>query len=347
MWGSEGLERGGGQAFWTPYQVRLFGDDARFTAVSANWSSFAALSTDGLVYLWDSSTLVELRRVHPKPERLRLEPLEFPGGARISRMSVGSSGHLLALAAGGDVFASGDNRYGQLGDGTRDHAATPVPVAGLPDDDRVVDAATSSTHSVALTESGQVWAWGANQFGQLGDGTDTELLTPTLATGFPQDDPVVEVHPAYGFTTVLTASGKVYHAGAQGLGYSRPEPEPGPRPVERVTGFPKVTRIKTMATGAAHWLAAAEDNTLYAWGDNAFGELGVDPQIDYSFRPRPVRGLPAGPGILQLAAGRGHSVALAADGSMCAWGDNEGGQLGTGLEYRWKGRRPHKIPWTR
>jgi alpha-tubulin suppressor-like RCC1 family protein/predicted nucleic acid-binding protein len=347
LWGSEGIERrqAGEKFLWTPYQVRLFDDAARIVKVSAGGFGLAALSAEGDLYLWDRAILERLRREHPAPARLVLAPLSFPGAARIVDVSTGED-HLLVLGAGGEVYAMGSNDRGQLGDGTQDRAASPVRVVGLPGGERVTQVAAWGRHSVAVTEAGRLWAWGWNRFGQLGDGTDQDRSAPVLATGFPENDPIIEAHPAYVSTTVLTASGKVHMAGTFSAGRSEPDPVPGPRPVVRVGGFPKRTRIKTMATGGDHWLAAAEDGAVWAWGDNESGQLGVDAQVESTSRPMPVTGLPPGLEVLQLAAGERQSVALATDGSMCAWGSNDNGELGVGLEARQYRRHPTRIPWT-
>jgi alpha-tubulin suppressor-like RCC1 family protein len=87
-----------------------------------------------------------------------------------------TDGHELAIDTSGDVWAWGDNARGQLGIGTEVNSNVPVAVIGLPAD--IVDVRAGGMHSLALDSAGNVWAWGANQYGQVGNGTTTDALLP-------------------------------------------------------------------------------------------------------------------------------------------------------------------------
>ena len=87
-----------------------------------------------------------------------------------------SDGHELAIDTTGDVWAWGDNARGQLGIGTEVNSNVPVAVVGLPAG--IVDVRAGGMHSLALDSEGNVWAWGANQYGQVGNGTTLDALLP-------------------------------------------------------------------------------------------------------------------------------------------------------------------------
>ena len=75
----------------------------------------------------------------------------------------------------------GRNNHGQLGDGTTTNQSTPVQVkgpGGVGYLEGVVAVSAGDYHTVALKSDGTVWAWGRNNFGQLGNGTQTSQLTP-------------------------------------------------------------------------------------------------------------------------------------------------------------------------
>jgi Bacterial Ig-like domain/Regulator of chromosome condensation (RCC1) repeat len=74
-----------------------------------------------------------------------------------------------------EVWAWGDNAFGQLGDGTTPQRNTPTQLSGL---SGVQTIAGGFYHSLALKSDGTVWAWGRNEYGQLGDGTTTQRNTP-------------------------------------------------------------------------------------------------------------------------------------------------------------------------
>jgi alpha-tubulin suppressor-like RCC1 family protein len=87
-----------------------------------------------------------------------------------------TDGHELALTATGAVWAWGDNARGQLGIGTQVNGNIPVAVAGLPTG--IVNVRAGGEHSLALDRAGNVWAWGDNKYGQVGNGTTTSALLP-------------------------------------------------------------------------------------------------------------------------------------------------------------------------
>ena len=82
---------------------------------------------------------------------------------------------------GGGAKCWGDNSAGQIGDGTTNPALTPIQVSGLTSG--VTSVAAGNVHSCALTSAGAVKCWGTNTNGQLGDGTQTNRLTPVAVSG--------------------------------------------------------------------------------------------------------------------------------------------------------------------
>jgi hypothetical protein len=85
-----------------------------------------------------------------------------------------------------------------------------------------------------------------------------------------------------------------------------------------------------IAAGQGHALALRSDGTVWAWGENAYGPLGV-PSVGLAEFPLRVAGLS---NIVSVAAGADHSLAVQANGTVWAWGANDSGQLGTG-NYTW------------
>jgi len=92
----------------------------------------------------------------------------------------GARDHTLAVKANGTAWAWGDNRFGNLGDGSTAASDVPVQVNG-PTNVKFV--AGGRDHSIAIETDGSVWAWGWNQYGQLGDGTKTNRLAPVRVKG--------------------------------------------------------------------------------------------------------------------------------------------------------------------
>ena len=197
----------------------------------------------------------------------------------------------------GSVLAWGDNQSGELGNGTFARSLLAVPVsapspASAPLNN-VVQVAGGSRFSLALTADGFVYAWGDDTYGKLGDGR-------------------------YNFgTTVLTSD--------------------VPTPVLTAPRSP-LSNIVAISAGQDHALALAADGTVYTWGRNQYGQLG-NGQTDeatssignpYASQVLAVSGDGALSGVVAIAAGGYHSLAVLNDGTAVAWGYNSSGQLGDG-----------------
>ena len=101
---------------------------------------------------------------------------------------------------------------------------------------------------------------------------------------------------------------------------------PIPQSVQSLTDVVAIAGGKSSGVGFS--LAVKSDGSVWAWGNNGVGQLGNPNVKGQSAVPVPVTGL--GSGVIAVAAGNGHSLALKADGSVWAWGNNDSNQLGTG-----------------
>src|SRR5262249_53138165 len=92
-----------------------------------------------------------------------------------------AAGQPAQAGAGGALLAWGDGANGQLGNGTVTNKKLPTPVK-LPATTKITQVRAGCFHTVALTSTGQVLAWGGNNRGQLGNGTTTDSTTPVKVT---------------------------------------------------------------------------------------------------------------------------------------------------------------------
>jgi hypothetical protein len=164
-------------------------------------------------------------------------------------------------------------------------------------------------HTVASVD-GVPWTWGNNGIGQLADGTTTDKRAPALLTSL---SPLREVTAGNVHTVFLTDDGQVYTAGSNqywqlGLGASPAPPLNVPRLVAGVSGMVHV------AAGIYHTLALTNDGTVFAWGLNNDGQLGDGTRTQ---RASPVLAMT---GVVAIAAGGYHSMALTAAGQLWVWG---------------------------
>ncbi|MEA2640475.1 MAG: hypothetical protein QOF51_1869 [Chloroflexota bacterium] len=187
--------------------------------------------------------------------------------------------------------------------------------------------ASRGSHTLALANDRSLWAWGANEEGQLGDGTTIGRSVPTRV---PELTRVTQVATGSYHSLALTDDGVVWSWGAdvsgqRGDGLSRVEPSAVPT---RVEGLGVVTAI---AGGFDHSLALVADGTVWAWGQNGSGQVG-DGSVSTDgclCKPLPVQVIGLR-GATAVAAGSFHSLALMVDGTVWAWGQNGAGQLGDG-----------------
>lgn len=187
----------------------------------------------------------------------------------------------------------------------------------------VVSAALAAPGAAsAATGTGHaLYGLGSNTFGELGDGTTTSSTSPVFA-GLPGT--VRQVAAGYETSAALLANGTVWTWGNgyyAGLGYADNGTVAAPR---QVLGLSGITEIAMSGEGNGY--AVAANGSVWAWGDNSYGQLGNGTTTE-SWTPVQVPGLT---GIVNVAAGPYYALALRQDGTVWAWGDNNGGNLGDG-----------------
>lgn len=166
-----------------------------------------------------------------------------------------------------------------------------------------------------------IWTWGLGSAGQLGPAR----LNATIPAPMHVPRRWIAVAAGSAHTIALTDTGEVWAWGANEHGQLGDGSHTLSMLPVQVSGLTGVTAI---AAGAFHNLAyRASDETLWGWGWNVSGQLAQDPSLVDSPTPLPIGGLGALKGI---AGGGSHSVVLAEDGTVFAWGANLVGQLGTG-----------------
>jgi len=185
---------------------------------------------------------------------------------------------------------------------------------------QVVQFSGGLDHTLALLDDGTVWAWGDNDYGQLGDGGTDDHAIPTLVSGI---SGAVGVECGYRHSLALLEDGTVMAWGDNDygqLGDRSTADSLVPTTVSYLAGVSQIT------ASDLHSMALLEDGTVWAWGYNAYGQLGDGTTTDSSFRVQVV-GLS---GATAISAGGRHSLALLNDGTLWAWGRNSYGQLGFG-----------------
>ena len=240
------------------------------------------------------------------------------------------------------MYSWGFNSWGQLGNGTSgaaNNASAPVAVktAGTPMEGKtIVQVAAGATHSLALATDGTIYAWGKNEYGQLGNDSTTNSPVPVAVktAGTPMaGKTIIQIHAGYEHSLALASDGTVYAWGRNNsgqLGKNDATDTHIPDAVQTL-GTPMAGKvIVQLAAGNSQSMALASDGTVYTWGWNQYGQLGNGTTTNSRIPVAVVTtGTPlAGKTISQIAAGNAHALAMTDDGTVYTWGWNQYGQLG-------------------
>ena len=246
--------------------------------------------------------------------------------------------HSLILRSDGTVWSWGWNNWGQLGDGTDEDRNRPVQVMISETEELtgVTAIAAGGFHSLAIRNDGTVWAWGNNNWGQLGDGTTVRRPNPVqvMINGTTPLDGVTAIS-AGGYHTLALTDGKVwgwgYNANGQLGNGSTGNTESRPLQV-MINGTTPLDGVTAIAAGSSHSLASKSDGTVWSWGANNNGQLG-DGTTVRKLNPVQVK-ISATEELTDVTAvtAGSHSLALKSDGTVWSWGYNNRGQLGDGTD---------------
>lgn len=306
-------------------------------SVGGGFYHSAAIANDGSIWTWGSNNFGELGKGTTSDSST---PAKLTSISGVSAAS-GGNDHMVVLKSDGTVWAWGYNYHGELGNGTKTGNtanATPGQV--------MTAAATPLTgisvvrggfwHTLALKSDGTVWAWGNNDYGQLGNGSVTSsyggVAYAAQVTGLSN---VVAIAAGHWHSVAVKSDGSVWTWGLNNtswdanrngqLGDGTTTTRLTPVRVLGVGGVGYLSGVVKAAAGASFTLALKSDGTVFGWGTNLEGELGNG---NKTTSLTPVQSGVSN--ITDLAAGYWLSLALKSDGTVWAWGQNDMGQLGNG-----------------
>ena len=248
--------------------------------------------------------------------------------------------HTCALLDTHQVYCWGNNTQGQLGTGNEIPATTPQAVTGLPAD--ITDITAGTFHTCALTNSGEVYCWGDNRFGQLGVSQTLDTDNRPLPELIPQKVNVnsVDVLAAGGISTCVIRNqqalcwGEVTFTG-QG----------DPWQSVSISGANNMT---SLSVGAMHACGITTTSELRCWGEGFMGQLGTGVQESMKSTSAKVVQSPQSNqplnGILHVTTGDFHTCALRSTDQVFCWGANTQGQLGTNNTNGQDQLRPVLLP---
>jgi len=299
------------------------------------------LTSDGKLYAWGWGTSGQLGHGSSPTYQATPVAVNMTGvlaGKTVTAIAAGNT-HSLALTSDGRVFAwgGGTPNYGHLGNNAWTNSSVPVPVdvSGVLAGKTVTQIVAYGEFSMALTSDGNVFGWGYNNFGQLGDNSNTNRNVPVAVntSGVLSGKVVSYIAVGNNFTQMLTSDGQVFACGVGttgqlGNGLSTNSNVPV---AVNMSGMMAGKTVSKIASGANTTLALTSDGQLFAWGINTSGQFG-DGTLSNSAEPVQVTqaGAFAGKTIADIAPAGLYTIVLTTDGKLIGWGGNAYGQLARG-----------------
>lgn len=252
------------------------------------------------------------------------DPLQQVCGNETARYGIDNSKHL---------WSWGSNFQGQLG---RMSEATlnqpPAKVDGLPQLERIV---VGKSHVLALTAKGEVWAWGANAAGQLGQGHLTELTQPTRVR---INAKICSIAAGDTHSLALDDNGRLYAWGSNHCGQLGPLKNTLPGWAPKPTRIPLSFKLKQVGAGMHFSVALTDQREVYAWGWNGMSQLGEAAE-KMTNQPQAIAGLGD---VDKISVGSFHTLALNPNG-LYAWGDNRNSACGLSSNRSAVVAKPNRI----
>jgi uncharacterized repeat protein (TIGR02543 family) len=259
-------------------------------------------------------------------------------GETIESISLGSN-HSAAITSLGRMFVWGANGYGQLGDQTIIQKNTPVDITDQFDlevDEIIVDVSLGYAHTSAVTSEGRIFTWGWNIYGQLGDGTSNDRLSPTEITdqfNLVQDEKMVSTSLGTNHSAAITSEGRIFTWGWNFYGQiGDGTTSQSNMPIDITYGFTLEVgeHIQRISLGDLHSTALTSTGRMFTWGANIYGQLGDGTNI---LRTTPTEitnhfNLETDETIENISSGSNHVVVLTSLSHLFVFGYNDYGQLG-------------------
>jgi len=289
-WGSNGDgQLGNGTTTDSLTPVDVSGLSSGVAQISAGYYHTCAITTGGAAKCWGNNDDGKLGNGTTTGSSIPVNVSGLSSGA--TQISAGML-DTCAIAAGGAAKCWGNNRYGELGNGTKTSSSIPVDVSGL--SSGVAQVFVGNVHTCALTVSGVAKCWGNNNYGQLGNGTTTESTTPRNVAELSSGVTQISVGDYFACVVTTGSGAKCWGSNFTGELGNGTTATTSNTPLD-VSGLSAgVTQI---SAGSYHACALATENGAQCWGWNSTGQLGSGSTTD-SRTPVNVVGLSTG-GVFQ------------------------------------------------
>jgi alpha-tubulin suppressor-like RCC1 family protein len=308
------------------------------TAGGTNWKTInaggyhmTAIKHDGSLWSWGQNTYGQIGindRTH------RSSAVQTIAGGYTWIQAVAGQAHTIALKSDGTIWSWGLNDVGELGDNTQVHRSSPVQEVLA--NTLWKQITVGSGHSGAVRTNGTLWMWGWNAAGQLGTNDRTNRLSPSQIGS---DTTWSLIAAGYDHSAAIKTDGTLWAWGQNfegALGFNTGGTGTNKSsPVQEILAN---TLWKMVACGQYYTAAIRTDGTLWTWGFNGQGQLGINSLVH---RSSPVQTIAGGTNWLSVDL-QWHTMAIKTDGTLWAWGRNTNGELG--FNDRTNRSSPTQVP---
>ena len=306
----------------TPTKVNL---PSKIKELITTGSSVYALMEDSSLYAWGYNLDGQLG-VGDEVNKNTPTKVNLPGKIK-ELITTGSSVYVsvYVLMEDSSLYSWGNNESGQLGVGDEVNKNTPTKV-NLPS--KIKELITTGLSVYALMEDSSLYSWGENSYGELGVGDEVNKNTPTKVNLSGKIKELITTNGSSVYALMEDSSLYAWgnnESGKLGVGDEVNKNTP------TIVNLPG--KIKKLITSSSASYAIMEDGSLYAWGYNYYGELGIGSNED---KNTPTKVTAINGKIMDLIINSDKNsnyksiFAIIKDGSLYAWGNNKGGQLGIG-----------------
>jgi alpha-tubulin suppressor-like RCC1 family protein len=276
---------------------------------TGTWGRTAGPDTEFVAPSTETTLVCSLAVIDDDGNRAADEVLVFTS-FKVERVAA-SLGHIQVLKSNGVLWTSGNNEFGELGDGSMEDQKNLVPIST-----NVKSMSTGAHHTLILTNDGTLWGFGDNSYGQLGDGINLPHPFPV-----PVMNDVQSMSTASYFSLMLKTDGSLWACGDNEYGQLGDSTQRNwYAPVRVMPG------VKDIAAGDGHSVILKTDGTAWTCGLNSYGQLGID-SLSVRFSPAPHMVMPD---VMSVFAGFNYSLFLKKDRTLWGCGANGYGQLGDG-----------------
>ena len=300
----------------------VVGSLTNWLTVSTSYGTSASVKTDGTLWTWGYNVYGQLglgnQTYYSSPKQVG----SLTNWKQVSTSNYGQTQPMTAaVKTDGTLWTWGRNYFGGLGLGNTTSYSSPKQVGALTN---WLNVQTGGNWALAIKTNGTLWGWGGNGFGQLGIGNQTNYSSPKqvgaltnwATIAIPTTNPI--------FVLAVKTDGTLWSWGGnpQGqLGLNNTTYYSSPVQVGALSNWSKIAN-----SGSYYSMAIKTDGTLWGWGLNTSGRLGLGNITTYS-SPKQVGALT---NWSLIATGRNNSMSIKTDGTLWAWGGNSSGELGLG-----------------